>query len=447
MRSPLVQPLLEVTDFEVRRGAEFGMRLPSLRLLPGEVAALYGPSGCGKTTMLNAMFGLVDRDASATGGVRLAGVDVMALDARQRRQTLRHDVVMLAQDAQPALDPLQPVGRQIQQATACDERAMVDALEQLGVAQAEELCGRYPHQISGGQAQRVLLAIALLRRAALVIADEPSASLDGGSYAELVTHLRRLIEQRRGVLMATHDHRLLRDLDATVYAAVDGAFLPRELHDVAWPNHDGESGVGETPVLEARGIEVAFGGRKVLDGVDFSIARGEVVAVVGESGAGKTTLVRVLADHLTPTAGSVRRPSRAGAVQLCCQDALGSMTPGLALQTLLAEAHNPFFDVGATCRELRFDPGLLPRDGLRMSGGERRRAVLMRALAVHPDVLLLDEPTASLDRVAATAVLRSLLALQKSRGLAVVLVTHDMELARAVAHRVVAVEGGSLCPC
>lgn len=442
-----MQPLLEVTDFAVGRGPGFHAALPSLRLLPGEVAALYGPSGCGKTTVLQALLGTAPKDVEVTGAVNFAGVDPTRLEAADRRRLLREDVILLAQDAHAALDPLQPVGRQIEQATGSTTKAAIEALRKLGVAEAATLVRRCPHQVSGGQAQRVLLAMALLRRPALIVADEPSASLDGGSYGELIAHLRWLLKRDSAVLMATHDHRLLRDLDASVHGLEGGRFLPCELDEVAWPERENGHGIGKAAVLEARDIKVAFGDRVVLDGADFAIARGEVVAVVGESGAGKTTLVRVLADHLQPARGFVERPSRIGAVQLCCQDALGSMTPGRTLRSLLAEASNPFFDVEVASRDLHVERAILERDPIGMSGGERRRAVLLRALAVHPDVLLLDEPTASLDREAAVAVLRSLLALQKSRGLAVVLVTHDLELARAVAHRVVAVEAGVVVPC
>jgi peptide/nickel transport system ATP-binding protein len=443
-----VQPLLAVEGFVVQRAHGFAAELPTLQLPPGGVAALYGPSGCGKTSVLHGLFGLLrSEDVTTRGLVRLLGRDFAAAAPAERAHVRRHDLAFLVQDAHAALDPLQPIGQQIAQATFRSEADAAQALADLGVHDAAALCQRLPHQISGGQAQRVLLAIAFLRAPALVIADEPSASLDGGSYAELLAHLRRLIANGSAVLLATHDHRLLRDLAADVYAAQDGRFVPGNAQELSWPIRPEGHGLGSVPVLAAHGVRVAFGSRTVLDGVDFELRRGEIVAVTGESGAGKTTLARVLAGHRTPDAGRVAGPGRATAVQLCCQDATGSMTPGRTLRSLVAEAKAPFFDLDRTAAALRLDPAVADRDAARMSGGERRRATLLRALAVQPDVLVLDEPTASLDRQAAVAVLESLLALQRSRGLALVLVTHDQDLAVAVAHRILAVQGGRLCPC
>jgi peptide/nickel transport system ATP-binding protein len=442
-----VPPLLHVHGFSVHRRDGFCVELPALELEAGRVAALYGPSGCGKTSLCLGLFGLLrGADFMTAGTVRLLDRDVAGAGDAERRGMLRNDVAFLMQDAHAALDPLQAVGAQIAQATSCSAADAANALERLGVQDAAALCRRLPHQISGGQAQRVLLAIAVLRKPALVVADEPSASLDGGNYAELVARLRTLLAAGSSLLLATHDHRLLEDLDAAVYALRDGKFVPGAPVEAPWPARPAGPDPGTVEVLGSRGLCVGFGERLVLDGVDFAVARGEVVAIVGESGAGKTTLARVLAGHRTPDAGSVQQPARRGAVQLCCQDATGSLTPRRTLRALVKEACVPFFPVEHAAAGLQLDPAVLDREVAQMSGGERRRATLLRALAVQPDVLVLDEPTASLDREAAVAVLRALIALQQDRGIAIVLITHDLDLARAVAHRVVAVQGGKLCP-
>ncbi|MFO1078739.1 MAG: ATP-binding cassette domain-containing protein [Planctomycetota bacterium] len=436
--------MFEVRGFAAERQGGFRVAIPELALGAGEVLALYGPSGGGKTTMLRAMFGLGDRGLATRGDVRFRGEELLAASAPARRHLLRHGIVFLAQDAQSALDPLQAVGRQIEQATECRPAEAVAMLAELGIDDAAALARRLPHAISGGQAQRVLLAIAFLRRPALVVADEPSASLDGGSYAELLARLRALLSGDRAVLLATHDHRLLGDLAARVHVLVDGAFVPAAAEAAPWPGRAGDSGIGSAALLSARGLCVRYGARVVLDRVDFTLRRGEVVAIVGESGAGKTTLARVLAGHLAPDAGTIDTPPRRTALQLCCQDASSSLTPGRPIRSLLAEAANPFFDAEVVARDLRLDPAALDRPVERLSGGERRRVSLLRALSVHPDVLILDEPTASLDRLAAIAVLEAVYAQQRLRGLALVLVTHDLDLANAVADRVLTVVDGRL---
>lgn len=440
-------PLFEVTGFDLRDDAQFSVALPELQLAAGGRAALFGPSGSGKSSLLAAMFGLLMRPGwHAAGRVSFRGADLANAGSGELLRLRRRELVFLMQDAHAALDPLVPVGRQVAEAAAVDREAVLAMWRRLGLGEVDELWARHPHRISGGQAQRVALSIAFLRRPALVIADEPSASLDGGSYAELLAQLRELVAAGSALLLATHDQRLLRDLDADVYVHTERAFVRAAVREAPWPARP-RADFGTAALVSMRGVHLAYGARTVLDRVDLELRRGEVVAVLGESGAGKTTLLRVLAGHLAPDGGEVERPPRRVAVQLVCQDAYGSLTPGRRLDSLLAEARAPFFDPAAGADSVQLPEVVLQRTAARMSGGERRRAALLRALAVQPDVLLLDEPTASLDRAAATHVIERLLVLQRSRALALLLVTHDEELAAAVAHRVLRMQGGRLCAC
>lgn len=445
MRCPDVANVLEVEQLRVERADGFAVAVPRLALAAGAVAALHGPSGCGKSTLLRACFGLQHRDERVSGDVRFGGDDLRARSATERRRTLRNDVAFLMQDAQAALDPLWRIGPQIARATGKDRAAIVAMLERLEVAAPGELCDRFPHEVSGGQAQCALLAIAFLRSPALIVADEPSASLDRDSHDRHTAHLRELAANGSAVLVATHDHRLLRDLRAEVLSLQAGAFVPGLPLSPAWPRRRAGVDVGKTPVLAVRGVTVTNGAHVVLREVDFEVRRGEVIAIVGASGAGKTTLGRVLARHRRPDAGVVEVPPRRGAVQLVCQDAYASLTPGRTIRSLVDEARSPFVDVDAVARELRLADATLDRTADELSGGERRRAALLRAIAVHPDVLVLDEPTAGLDRASALAAMDLLLAMQRQRGLAIVVITHDADLAAAIADRVVTVSGGRLC--
>jgi peptide/nickel transport system ATP-binding protein len=439
-----VDPVLTVDDFALRRATGFTATLPRLRLGRGEAVALFGPSGAGKSSLLHAMLGDPGAGVAVRGQVRLFDTDPLAATPAGRRALLRTKIAWVVQDAVAALDPLLPVGRQIEQATGCAQEQAAGALRELGIADAASLALRLPHQISGGQAQRVLLAVVLLRQPELVVADEPSASLDDDATAELARRLQQLRARGTALLLATHDQRLLDAVGASLLLAADGAFVPGEAVRAPWPPRPRDVAAGRVPVVQCRGVCVQFGDLRVLDGVDLDLVRGEVVALVGPSGAGKTTLARVLCGHLQPQRGTVQRPPRRQAVQMLFQDALGSMTPGRTLRSLIAEARAPFFDPERAGAELALAPELLDRTPARLSGGERRRGALLRALAVNPDVLVLDEPTASLDRATAVAVVGTLLGIRRQRGVALLLVTHDRELAHAVADRVLVLREGRL---
>ena len=204
--------------------------------------------------------------------------------------------------------------------------------------------------------------------------------------------------------------------------------------------------------ISVRQLAVTFPGRgrqaavEALRPLDLDVGTGRILGVLGPNGSGKTTLLRVLAGRLPAAAGTVARPARAAAVQLVGQDAAASLTPGRPLRRLLAEASAPGFDLAASAAAVGLPLPLLEQPGGRMSGGEQRRAALLRALAVAPEVLLLDEPTASLDGATARGVLATLLALQRDRGLTMVIVTHELAMAEAIAHRVLLLQGGRLCP-
>jgi peptide/nickel transport system ATP-binding protein len=443
-----VAPVLEVDGFCVQRRGGPAWQLPDLRLLPGEVVALFGPSGSGKSTLLQALFGLFSPAAvDCRGRVAVLGRELAQLTPAGRRAMLQQGVVFLTQDAQQALDPLQPVGAQIAQASQCHLAAAFPVLAELGIAAPAALCERLPHAISGGEAQRVLLAIALLRRPALLVADEPGRSLDGLRLDRLRQHCQRLQAAGTGLLLASHDDSLLQQLGARLLVPVDGTFVPGTPGLPAWPvrarRADGAAG---PVVLVCERLRCDHAGTPVLAGVDLTLRAGELVGLAGPSGAGKTTLLRLLAGHATAAAGTVQRPAGPRGLQYCHQDARASLTPGRRLGSLLDEARDPQFDLPRAMAALQFAPALLQRPIDQLSGGEQRRAALLRAFAVVPQVLLLDEPTAALDRRTAIGLLDALQGMQDAVGSAVLLASHDLEMLRSCADRVVELRAGKLWP-
>jgi len=325
--------------------------------------------------------------------------------------------------------------------------AVREALADLGL-DPDAVGPRRPHELSGGQAQRVALARALVGDPRLLVLDEPTSGLDPDTV-ELVAGV---LERRRG-----------RPGRATVVVTHDRAFAERVADDRLVlgstphaPDRDAErcarDPAGSTEVLGLRGLRVAApGGRELLAGADLSVRRGECVAVLGPSGSGKSTLLRTVAGLHPPVAGSMalggeplpqgarhrdRRLLRA--VQFVGQDPVGALNPAHRVDTALARPARVL--LGATRAQARARvPGLLARVGLaedlagsypgRLSGGQRQRVAIARALAARPSLLLADEVTSALDAASARTVLDVLDSLREEHGLAVLMVTHDRDVA------------------
>jgi peptide/nickel transport system ATP-binding protein len=445
--------VLATTALAIERpAAQLRLALAPLRIERGGAAALLGPSGAGKTTLLEAILGVLAAPEVTIAGERwFAGRLVPATGSAAWRQWLRRDVALLPQDARVAFDPLVRLREQVVELSGAPASACAAALRALSENEPDGVLARFPHQVSGGQAQRVLLALALARAPALLVADEPSASLDGARQGMLVAAWQQLRARGTAVLLATHDVAFAQALAASPFTVAAGRVTPGWPAEPRWPP---QRPLPEAPalLLRARGLTVRRGGRKVLDDVDFALHAGEVVAVLGPSGAGKTTLLAVLAGLLRPAAGSVEHLARAGddaarrrpPAQLLFQDAYASLTPGRSLRVLARETAPDDGVVDDLARGLGLSAAELARTARDLSGGQRRRAALLRALTVAPAVLLLDEPTASLDADTAASVMASVLGAAADRAAGCVIVTHDKTLARAVAHRTFVLEDGRM---
>ncbi|MBK8978186.1 MAG: ATP-binding cassette domain-containing protein [Planctomycetes bacterium] len=441
--------LLEIRDAcFVRAGAQ-PVAVPALTLRGGDVAVVHGPSGAGKTTLLEGLLGVPRRGpgrVSVSGDVRLCGRDWPPRRAAELRRALRDDVAWLPQDPLAAFDPLRRLGEQLAAATPHASAADRDAVLRRVDLGDEPLLARAPHAASGGQLQRLLVAIAMLRRPRLVLADEPTAGLDRPRAEAVLRALGELAAAPApapALLVATHDAPVAARLGGRPFALRDGQLAPAEPVAPRWPARL------EAPPADAavrlrcsRPFDVRVPQRRtaIVTGVDVALHDGEVVALLGPSGVGKTRLLRCLAGHdRTAPRGAVRGPRPRRATQLVFQDAAGSLTSHLRAGELLAHAAGRSAspaDIAAEALALGLAPELLERPCGALSGGERRRVALLRALLARPAVLLLDEPTADLDPDRAVAVAQRVLEDVAARGTAVLWATHDEALAFAVADRV-----------
>ena len=436
--SPTRTSVLSLHDLRVRRGPDWQVQLSALDLCRGEVAALVGPSGCGKTSLLLGLLGIVTDLVVA--GERSLFDKPWPGSGEEVRRVLGGPVVLLLQDAKGSLDPLQKVSAQVQTVTGKPAADCIAALRSLGVEDAARVAGAYPHELSGGEAQKVQFTIALLRGPELLIADEPTASLDGASIEDFTEGLRLLQERHStAALIATHDLGLVAALGARTFEFDGEGFVPGTNSLLQWPRAD--PGAVGAPVMSVRGLVKSYGSTEVLRGLDLAVHGGEVVAVVGPSGCGKSTLARILAGHLAADRGEI---TGGAGVQLLFQDAYASLTPHRTIRSLVDETRRRGFDTEQEAESLGLPAEKLTGRPAQLSGGERRRAALLGALSVEPSILVLDEPTASLDHQTAVMVMDMVMRVQRRRGLACLLITHDRSLATTQAHRVLSLVDGRL---
>ncbi len=497
---------LEVRDLSVQFGARRVVDRASFSLGEGERLALVGESGSGKTVTALSLMRLLD-SARLGGEVLFDGEDVLQMP-HARLQALRgHRIAMVFQEPMTALNPVHKVGDQIAESLRLHEGldaiqardAAVEAMRRVGIEAPERRARSYPHQLSGGQRQRAMIAMALACNPSLLIADEPTTALDASIRLQILELIDRLrAESGMSLLLITHDLNLVRryadkvavmERGVIVEQGPTGAVMSAPAHPYTRTLIDSRpqrqvTPAGEGRVLEARGVGVEYPiplpgvrgwfrkGRFVaVKSADFELAPGETLGVIGESGSGKTTLALALL-NLVAARGEIRigestwlesdadaRRRLRREIQVVFQDPLSSLSPRLTIEAIVGEGleiHEPGLDaagrrerivnaleeVGLT-EDGRVEP-LLQRYPHEFSGGQRQRIAIARALIVKPKIVVLDEPTSALDVTIQKQVLQLLGELQRKRALSYVLVTHDIDVVRAMAHRVLVMKDSEI---
>ncbi|MEV6986464.1 ATP-binding cassette domain-containing protein [Sphaerisporangium sp. NPDC051017] len=453
-------PALSCTDLEVAL-PDGTILLPrtSLTVRTGQIVALTGASGAGKTTLLRAALGHLPPAALPSGRIDVLGHDVLSLPARDLRDLRRSRIGYVGQDPGSMLNPRMTVRRLVTETMAPTTRSSAEELLALcRLPCADGLAERRRHAISGGQQRRVALARALAREPRLLLLDEPTAGMDR-SLRDSIARLLRALATERGIaiVMTCHDPALIdscADRSIALTGSTPPAATPVATHRPPQRPHP----VSE-PVtgLAARKIEVAFGkGTRrhlPLQGVDLTVPPASAIGLTGPSGTGKSLLLRVLAG-LHPTAeGSIvldgdrlelkaRRRTRIQQrrIRLVPQDPLSALNPSRSVGATLAR---PLTRLGGTARsDVRAAVGaLLQQVGLpadtasrypaQLSGGQRQRVSIARALAADPDYLLCDEITSALDPATGIEIMNTLAGLRAERGMALLLVSHQLDLVHA----------------
>jgi microcin C transport system ATP-binding protein len=490
--------LLEVRDLTIHFGARRVVNRASFTLDAGEKLALVGESGSGKTVTALSLLRLIE-SARLSGDILFDERPVLQMSEASLQAMRGRQIAVIFQEPMTALNPIYTVGRQIAETlqlhmgvNAAEAHAgAVAALARVGIAEPETRARSYPHQLSGGQRQRAMIAMALACNPRLLIADEPTTALDVViriQVLDLIENLRK--ESGMALLLITHDLNLVRRFSDRVAVMERGVIVEQGATDavtqraqhaytqklLASRPQRAVSAPGAGCVVAAKGVQVDYPTRlpgfkgwfkkgvfTAVRAVDFELAPGETLGVIGESGSGKTTLALAVLNLVAArgeihiggvpwlNADAAGRRALRRRIQVVFQDPLSSLSPRLTIEAIIGEGleiHEPGLSeaqrrerVMAALEDVGLSENgevapLLQRYPHEFSGGQRQRIAIARALIVKPEVVVLDEPTSALDVTIQKQVLELLGELQRKYGLSYILVTHDIDVVRAMAHRV-----------
>ncbi len=495
-------PLLSIEDLTValpgdgdRPEAVSGI---SFAIAPGETLCLVGESGSGKSVVGQAVLGMLPHALPVTGGcIRFAGAEMPPQRDRAFGTIRSAQIAMIFQDAGASLNPVRTIGGQLAEILAVhgipkpDRRPRVlEVLRDVALPEPERIARSYPHQLSGGQAQRAVIAAALLLKPDLLIADEPTTALDVTTQAEILALIARLkVEHELAVLFVTHDFGVVAEIADRVAVMQEGVLVEagmaedvlqapqhpytRKLIAAVNPTPRTLGQHGDTPILDATDVNLIYrsgflGNRKALHAVkdvSLEIAAGRTVAVVGESGSGKSSLARCLLRLEEIDSGSIRFKGQeistlTGAplrqlrqsIQVVLQDPFSALNPRQTILSAIAEG--PIIhgmapaDARQKAAELIELVGLSAQSGGRypqeFSGGQRQRICIARALALEPEVLIADEAVSALDVSIQAQILDLFADLQRRFGFAILFITHDLAVARAIADDILVMKSAEI---
>ena len=495
-------PVLEVDFLSVSLppGGErrWAVRDVSLSVAAGETLCVVGESGSGKSITAQAVMGMVPPGlAVEDGSIRFEGAPLPEDPAAMQRLRGAR-MAMIFQEPRATLDPVQRVGRQIDEILEVhgirdrtERRARVlDLLAAVKLPEPERVYRAYPHQLSGGQCQRIVIAMALALEPALLIADEPSTALDVTTQAEILALIDELKTSRNtAVLFITHDFGVVADIADRIAVMREGEVVETGPRDqvLTRPQHaytrtliaavpSARPGVGNgrdaQPVLTAEGVSLTYRVRSGLfdvrqvaavGDVALSLERGKTLGVVGESGSGKSTLARCLlrledmdsgrvtlhGEDISAASGDTLRTLRKR-MQVVLQDPYTALDPRQRVRDAVAEGPVIHGASRAEAREkatallslVGLPPQVVERYPHEFSGGQRQRICIARALAVEPEVLIADEPVSALDVSIQAQILALFRELQERLGFALLFITHDLRVAASICDDIMVMREG-----
>ena len=464
-------------------------------LKKGEVLGLIGESGAGKSTIGLAAMGYTrDGVRISEGSVEFDGIDLVTASAAVKRNLLGKRISYVAQSAAASFNPAHKIIDQHTEAPVqhgVDNRAnsAADGMElyrKLRLPNPEEIGFRYPHQVSGGQLQRAMTAMAMSCRPDLIIFDEPTTALDVTTQIEVLAAIREIVEEfDTAAIYITHDLAVVAQMADKIKVLLRGDEVeeadtrtmmsaPKEDYTKSlWAVRSFERPAkpfvakGCVPVMSVRGITAAYGTTDVLHDVSFDVHAGRTVAVVGESGSGKSTAARCITGLLPPSMGEIefngqvlpanykkRSKDQLRQAQMIYQMADTALNPRKTIGQIIGRPVQFYGGLTGSKRldrvdelldQIELDPATY-RDRLpsELSGGQKQRIGIARALAAEPKFIICDEVTSALDQLVAEGILRLLADLQDKLGLSYMFITHDLATVKAIADEVVVMKDGKV---
>jgi len=471
-----------------------------------ESVGIVGESGAGKSQTALAIMGLLPENAAIDGSILLAGNEVLGARAAKLRQLRARKVSMVFQDPATALNPYLKVGDQLKHvllehrlvARNRVKKKCIELLERVGLPEPHHQYHAYPHQLSGGMRQRVLIAAALIGEPDLIVADEATTALDVTVQAQILALLQELRrESNTALLMISHDLAVIAQNCERLLVMDQGRLVeegacseifshPADPHTIKLlasvsrldARAPAPRNITEAPrtVLSVQQLGVSFRDRRrgaggefvAVQPLDLSIDAGESIAIVGESGSGKTSIARAIAGLAQRTRGSVtflgeplrwrvekRSKATRRRLQMVFQEPLSSLNPAMRVGRIVAEpiaVHSPRTDSTEVARRVAdmlvrvgLDQGLSERFPHELSGGQAQRVAIARALILEPRLLICDEALSALDGTVRREIIALLKAEQDRSQLSLMIITHDLGVVREICNRVIVMREGEVC--
>lgn len=491
-------------SFTTNDGIVDAVKNVSFSLKAGETLSIVGESGSGKSVSTNALMKLLPDNAilHTNSSIMFEGSSILDKTEREMQSVRGDRIGMIFQEPMTSLNPYMRVGIQVAEAIMChrpvDRRKakarVLELFELVHMPEPEKAYSKYPHEFSGGQLQRIMIAMALINEPDILIADEPTTALDVTVQAE-VLHLIKEIQAQMGmaILFITHDLGVVKHFADRVIVMCKGEVVEEGETQTLFkdPKHEytrmlinsipkgSKDPISEsaTQLLKADDIRVKFLIKshfiaskneyfEAVKGISLELKQGETLGIVGESGSGKSTLGRALIG-LLPSTGKIEYKGQDMAlltnkerfelkkdVQMVFQDPYGSLSPRMTIGEIITEGltvHQPTLSkkermqkARDVLREVRLDPASINRYPHEFSGGQRQRIAIARALILEPSFILLDEPTSALDRSVQLTVIDLLKDLQKKHNIGYLFISHDLSVVKALSDRVLVMQKGEV---